>query len=521
MKNDKVTMKNRLSLLLPYGFVSKYTLDFIPPFSNDATCIYDPNRPLAELELSCKKARENRLCSIRRMENIGLIQSTNWKCGTSSHIKRPFYLLTKTGMTTLAGAPDHELDINQIMGLEKKCAQLSRYRSYTDEALMLRNEVFAAAEAKAINPSKNAAFNIELFNAIRMGECTPLAAALPELCQYSYNTAKYSQNQLYAIWRNSHINAMFRANGFLTFLDRRQYDCGFRLDGITSENGLETYISKYGMTAAAISHIALSRWYRDHPTANSYTASAHDIEPIPYAKWCQTPSYYIARELPGYDGLTKLEKEDAQTSEYAGSLYSFTGLAIGAKQNYVCYHAKPGTFTWNYYLEKKTKENIAHAIQKMNEKSSVPTASTSVDSAIMFCTTHYQFLSIFERTAERHVKGQSGNYSTNKPYRTMNIVPVNDSGAFLLRCLALSSPYEVTTNIRNHLINANERFRYNENRVYPVTYDYRNVFVGHTMDVNLINTAYEDYLDGRRFYISCFPEQAMWYRKLMPECELL
>lgn len=521
MKNDKVTMKNRLSLLLPFGFVSKYTLNFIPPFSNDAACIYDPHRPLAELELSCKKNRENRLCSIRRMESIGLIQSTNWKCGTSAHIKRPFYLLTKTGMTTLAGAQDNELDSNQIISLEGKCAQLSHYRSYTDEALTLRNEVFSAAEEKAIDPCKNAAFNLELLNAIRMGECTPLAAALPELCQYSYNTAKYSQNQLYAVWRNSHIDAMFRVNDFLTFVDRRQYDCGFALDGIASENGLEAYISKYGMTAAAISHIAMTRWYRDHPAANSYSASARDTEPIPYNQWCRTPSYYATREIPGYDGLTKLEDENAKVSEFTSSLHSFTGLITGTKQNYICYHAKPGAFTWNPHIEKTTKENIALAIEIMNKKSAVPAASTTADNALIFCTTYHQFLNIFERTAERHAKGRVGNYITSQPYSTMNIVPVNDSGAFLLRCLALSSPYEVTTTIRNHLINANERFRYNENRVYPVTYDYRNVFVGHTMDVNLINTAYEDYLDGRRFYISCFPEQAMWYRKLMPENELL
>lgn len=521
MKNNKATMKNRLSLLLPYGFVSKYTLAFIPPFSNDATCIYDPNRPLAELELACKKARENRLCSIKRMENIGLIQSVNWKCGTSAHIKRPFYMLTKMGMTTLAGAPDGEMDINQIIGLEGKCAQLSRYRSYSKESLMVRQEVFSAAERRAFGPAENMAFNAELLYAIRMGECTPLSAALPELCGYTYNTAKYSQNQLYAVWRNSHINAMFQTNGFLTFVDRRQYDCGFKLDGIASETGLDTYTSKHGMTAAAISHIALTRWYRDHPSANCYTNSVCNIPPIPHDQWCRTPSFYTTRELPGYDGLTKLEDKKARTSEFTSSLHSFTGIVIGTKLNYICYHAKPGTFTWNYHMEKTTKKNIEDAIQKMNEKSSIQTASTSADNAIIFCTSHYQFLSIFVRTTERHAKGQSGSYATNQPYRTINIIPVNDSGAFLLRCLALSSPYEVMTNIRNHLLDASEHFRYNENRVYPVTYDYRNVFIGHTMDVNLINMAYEDYLDGRRFYISCFPEQAMWYRKLMPECELL
>lgn len=521
MNNHKAAMKNRLTYLLPYGISSKYTLNFIPPFCDDATCIYDPERPMAKLELACKAARENKLASIKRMEKLGLIQSANWKCGTSSYTKRPFYSLTKTGMATLTALPDDTLDLKQLSHINDTCAPLSRYRSYTNEGLALRGNLYELAKAQTANPYECDEFDRELLRAIRDGECTPFAEALPELEQFTGRVTKYGPNQLYAIWRNSHIDAMFRANGFLTFLDRRQYDCGFRLDGITSENGLETYISKYGMTAAAISHIALTRWYQKHPAENRYANSAYGIPPIPPEQWAQTPSYYLARELPGYDGVTQLEDDDAQKSDFMTSLFSFTGLFTGVKHNYVCYHTKPGAFNWNPYIEATTKDNLPFAMQKLNERTKVPVTSISVDHAIMFCTTHHQFLSIFKRTAERHSKGQRGNYSTSKPYITMNVVPVNDSGTFLLRCLALSSPYEVTSNIRNHLLNASERFRYSENRVYPVTYDHRNVFIGHTMDVHLINMAYEDYLDGQRFCISCFPEQAMWYRHLMPECELL
>lgn len=521
MKNQKAVMKNRLATLLPYGMTSKYALNFIPPFYNDPTCIYDPEQTMEERELICKTIRANKADAIRRMEDLDLIQPFDRKCGTKPYTKRSFYLLTKAGLSTLAGVPNQDLDMSELSSLQNSKAKISHYRSYADKALMLRADLLELASARNTDPAQTFAFEKQLKSGIRTGECTPIAEALPEMQNYAYGTAKYSPNQLYTIWRNSHIIAMFRANGFLTFLDKRQYDCGFKLDGIATETGLDAYIRKYGMTAPAVTHLALTRWYHNHPAENCYSNSAQNAMPIPFEQWSMTPTYYTTREIPGYDGLTKLEDADAQTSDFITSLNTFTGIIIGPKQNYVCYHTKPGTFTWNPRIEETAKVNIPFSIRKMNEKSAAPAASTSAENALIFCTTYHQFLNIFKRTADRHAKGRVGNYITSKPYSTMNIVPVNDSGTFLLRCLALSSPFEVANNIRNHLLHASEHFRYNESRVYPVIYNHRNVFVGHTMDVELINMAYEDYLDGQRFYISCFPEQAMWYRKLMPENELL
>lgn len=41
------------------------------------------------------------------------------------------------------------------------------------------------------------------------------------------------------------------------------------------------------------------------------------------------------------------------------------------------------------------------------------------------------------------------------------------------------------------------------------------------MDISKINEALVEYLNGRKFHICCFTEQAKWYRMLFPDVQIL
>lgn len=49
----------------------------------------------------------------------------------------------------------------------------------------------------------------------------------------------------------------------------------------------------------------------------------------------------------------------------------------------------------------------------------------------------------------------------------------------------------------------------------------KRVFAGYVMDIAKINKALEDYLNGEKFYLACFPDQARWYKHLFPGISIL
>ena len=98
----------------------------------------------------------------------------------------------------------------------------------------------------------------------------------------------------------------------------------------------------------------------------------------------------------------------------------------------------------------------------------------------------------------------------------MFVVPVNDSGTFLLWMLLEYSPMETEQLIHKGLVATDPNFNYSTNRIYPLTYKGKQVFSGYTMDIAKIKHALADQTAEREFYLCCFPEQASWYQKLFP-----
>ena len=98
----------------------------------------------------------------------------------------------------------------------------------------------------------------------------------------------------------------------------------------------------------------------------------------------------------------------------------------------------------------------------------------------------------------------------------MFVIPVNDSGTFLLWLLLEYSPVETEQMIHRGLVDGAIGFEHQQNLYYPLTYNGKKVFSGYTMNINKIHHVLEDHLDGNDFYVCCFPEQVPWYQKLFP-----
>lgn len=364
----------------------------------------------------------------------GVIKDRTLKCGTPS-TGRTFRVLTKAGLVAATEAPDEALAKIDAETDEREenngNIKDGNFRRSSQEATTLRELL----DAYASDPSDKSQqiFSEILLEAVMEGATTPLSQALPIVPLTKINTSKYSPNQIYNIWRTSHIMAMFRVNDFLTYMDRRPYDTGFAIDGIRDEESYKAYVEKHGHTMASLTYYALTRWYAANPGCYQITQQEPDMSDEAKAAWLSAPAYYMSTELP----LLERHDNDNNSSALHGSKQKlnaiFTGLATGQKQNYICYHGYPGEFDWNKKREKQAKEAVEQCVHEMKTRNPELPLNDAVNYGLYFCSSYHQFLAIFERTKERHKKKlKGGNYLTDEPFVSLHAIPVNDAGCFLL-----------------------------------------------------------------------------------------
>lgn len=75
--------------------------------------------------------------------------------------------------------------------------------------------------------------------------------------------------------------------------------------------------------------------------------------------------------------------------------------------------------------------------------------------------------------------------------------------------------------IINKLTKADARFERTQEALYPLTFEGVPVLVAHPMNFQKLYWALEDYLNGQKFYVSCYPGQANFIKKIMPNVEFL
>lgn len=512
MSISKLERKLRFLPLLPYGFCSHLATTITGKNNRQATALLLGDDPDA-LTSACKKQRENTVSRARYLVEKNYIRDTLYACGTMS-TKYSFRIMTKAGLAVLTDAPDKAArEEIEEMANDGKIKE-GHFRSITQSSSDYREMLYYYSLSP--NEQDQQIFRELLFEAVLNGDTTPLTGALPFIEMAKISTSKYSQHQVYSIWRISNITAMFRANDYLTYLDRRPYDTGFAIDRITDEETFQAYIQKYGYTPAAISYRALNDWYKAYPGYYQFSQQFPDDSEEAKEAWLHTPAFYRASELPNWNDKEPISDAENLRGSQQKINSIHLGLAIGKKVNYLCYHGKVGKFLWNTHREKQAKEESEQAIHHMKTQCPEMPNTEAINFALYFCSSYHQFLSIFDRTTKRHRNGAQLKYLTDAPFSGIYAVPVNDSGTFLLWCLMEYTPEETEDIIRNALVNRESGFKHQANRLYPLTYHGKRVFLGYTMDVGKINRVLEDHLDGQDFYICCFPEQAPWYQKLFP-----
>ena len=471
----------QLLQFLPNGYISKIASTVAGRDNLEAHRIMLGDEPEAQLAL-CDNHRQRILYQARTLVQQGYVADCKRSCGTPTQI-RSFRHITKAGIALLLKNPD---------------------------GILIDSE-----DTTSVNDLLSASVISE--------DATPLSYAYNLIDKVKFGTDKISQNQLYSIWRLSHIIAMFRSNGFLTNLDRRPYDTGFSFDGITDDESFERYIHKHGYTIPAITHYALKHWYSQNPGFYKITQTQPDNSEDAINEWLQTPAFYSTKELPSSTSLATDSVEANAKGSKQTMRAIYVGLATGKETNYACYHAKNGAFTWNQIREKQAKDALEYAIAEMKRQNPRIPYNNNVSRALYFCTSIHQFAALFEATKKKHVKYKQLAYPISKPYAGVHAIPVNDSGGFLLWLLMEFSPVEVENMIHKSLVDLDIGFEYRSGyeNLFPLWYKSKYFFSGYTMDIRMINRAVERYLDGFDFCIGCFPDQVAWYRKLFPKCTIL
>lgn len=518
MAGNKITKKVRFLPYLPYGYCSRLAITMEGknnPFAAVFRSFDDPEGLVAQSDQYRKAA----LKRTRLLFQKGYAKDSKCSCGNPIR-ERSFGHLTKLGLAVLIEALDEAIndggEADNNLNAHNGKIKENHFRSGSQASIDLRESLAATAELE-----DQALFNETLLSAVIDGQVTPLTQAISIANDAKINFTKYSANQRYNIWRLSHIQAMFQANNYLTYLDRRPYDTGFAIDGIADENSFQAYTQKHGLTLPAFTYKALTEWYKNNPGFYRFTQLVPDESEEAKEEWIATPAFYAAHELPYNDSkkTIQLGANAMGSKQVINAIH--VGLATGKKINYVVYHGKPGPFKWLPRRELQTKEEITRSVRTMKTRCPEMPIRDNVDFALFFCSSHHQFLAFFDGVKKRHIKHQKQTYITNEPYRGIYIIPVNDSGAALLWCLLEFTPSEAENKIHESLIANDDNIKLSAELYYPITYNDKRVLSGYTMDLRRICNALEDHLDGHDFYIACFPDQIPWYKKLFPEKEFL
>ena len=451
MAGNKITKKVRFLPYLPYGYCSRLAITMEGknnPFAAVFRSFDDPEGLVAQSDQYRKAA----LKRTRLLFQKGYAKDSKCSCGNPIR-ERSFGHLTKLGLVVLIEALDEAVndgsDADTELNVPNGKLKENHFRSGSQASIDLRESLAATAELE-----DQALFNETLLSAVIDGQVTPLTQAISIANDAKINFTKYSANQRYNIWRLSHIQAMFLANDYLTYLDRRPYDTGFAIDGIADENSFQAYTQKHGLTLPAFTYKALTEWYKNNPGFYRFTQLIPDESDEAREEWLATPAFYAAHELPYNDSKKTIQLgANAKGSKQVINAIH-VGLATGKKINYVVYHGKPGPFKWLPRRELQAKEEITRSVHSMKTRCPEMPIQDNVDFALYFCTSHHQFSALFDGVKKRHIKYKKQSYITNEPYRGIYIVPVNDSGAALLWCLLEFTPSEAEKKIHESICNA-------------------------------------------------------------------
>lgn len=290
---------------LPYGICSKYATNISHLHNPYASMLLLGPNPDATVK-AAEAYRKNTLDRSRYMIDKGLITEQYRPCGSPAQ-DRIFRTLTKEGLAILTEPP-----------------------------------------------------NISAFTG---GQLTPFFTGNNQAESVRITTSGLSPNQLYGIWCHSHVQAMFRVNGHLTWLDRKPYGSGIVLGPIHDEESCQQYVRQHGYTLLAYTYRTLTDLYANNYGLYMITQAHSDDSWQTYENWLHTPALYLRNELPDVlpdNGAGPSLHGSKQTMRRTD-----LGLATGKRVNYACFHSNSNTFRWISKREKAAKIELDKTVQLM------------------------------------------------------------------------------------------------------------------------------------------------------------
>lgn len=521
--------KTALAAMLPYGLASNKAIELTIINNKAAQIVYTKSYSMQERKQVCDAYTGRIYQAVSQACNEGYIEKSRRKYGKEKNEAIVFLKLTNKGLNLLGN----------IWITRDGCETSDRkIKDLYDDPVIERHELLYDALHKEKDPndfSEGSAKNLFL-NSVKKEAYSLLKDAdgknkdilrwlkyslnpmglYPELVEKtSLSLAYMNSSTVYRKFRQANVTALFLANGFLTYLDRRPIDTNWKVDSIVTDKDLEEAIATEPLRLQTLCCYTLRHYYHNNPDIYSFMEPSMTRE-----KWLETPAFYTAAELTVFGTEIDEDNQDKIPNSSKHIFHALTGVGIGKKKNYIVHHIRRYRMQWYAHVEKVTINAVQKSLLLMGTCDNPEDAL--ITSAIMVVERTDQFDDfLFKLERERKVvKGK--HMSLAAPYEAMHIVPMCASGAAELRALMVSSAAEYTEYLVNYITAANpEKIQPSKSALFRLTYDGIPVYIGHLMNVDEIIEIKNAYKAGMQFYISCYPQQADYYRRIMPKVEFI
>lgn len=491
--SKKISLKVLFSAMLPYGYLSPNALLLTLGMDANSCYEYAPNISMKEREIQCMYFRQYLQTFERGFEETGLFTKH-----TRKHGSKPFQKVFSTKLTPLS--MEYLLDIN---GSFQDIFLVQTRGPYTPRVYSIETEAAdTTSQETGLFPFLTSYLN---------KQNKPL-----NINDIGHYMSGSNGLQYHRSWKLGNIHTMFLINGFMTYLDRRPIVNGWSFCG-TKQDIMESAQEMPSETNIfTITNLALKQWYEQYPDRNSCLESATTNMP---KKDNNTPAFYTAQEILSLIGVK--EREDCPPIESPNETamwHTFTGLAVGPKCRYIVHHTQPYKTPWYKQVEINTIASVKLAL--LSTGILQPNDDGITKHALIFVWNRVQFRKFFMDASTR-AKSNMNPQIIASPYTSIHMIPMTASGVMQLRCLMLSTPYEYEKSLIEKLKKLDYRFKDNDDQIYRLTLQSIPVLVAHAMDFGQLYAAWKDYEAGKKFYVSCYPEQRTTLTAIFPKVEFL
>ncbi len=502
---------------LPFGFTSRQAL--CTSILNDpmAWVEYDPQLAMADRELICSRQWQYANAHIKTLIEQGYIEEVKRKYGKDNWEVFQQLRITEQGYNLLTGSCTEKTEHDRITA----CVNSGMgYRAAAEYAMKgIIDTHFMLQETKERSGNSHPQFIKMLMRTIARGDATLMAYGDVPASAVDFVSQGSNGHQQYRAWKISNINTMFRANGFLTNLDRRPICIADKQPELNeSATNMKSFYDHCNNT--------LTHWYDSmeesflfsYPWAKMQDGLTFGNQTLP---WEQVPTFYATTEFPGFANSSAASIDTEELTSAANVIrYNLTGVAIGLKHNYLVYHTRPHHTPLNEKREENTCLTAQYNLEILNEEYPIFGAKREIRNAIIFCPSVKQFKTLFTNIGKKMGHKPVMN-PTNGVFDTMSIVPINNSGTAQLRKLMVASPIECETELVYRLTEVNPNLRRTNDPLFQLSYESTPVHVAHFMCYDKLYKIWKYYKSGQKFFVMCYPEQVKYLRQLFPDAEFL